>query len=135
MADIEDLDVLVPVAKQVRLGGQVYTLPADMPMEIFLRVNLAGRVKDADGEPDQMEQIKQLTSCLVDLFTYELPPDADADAAKQVVHDVLMARGVRYVFELLKNIYKMDEAESDEDPTEDQAQPVADSNGTTSSST
>lgn len=145
MTDITDLDVLVPQTKTVLFGGQSYTLPGDMPMEIFLKVNLAGQAKDADGNVDQVKQLDLLIDTISDLFTFEQYDDAGSpridqlqiDAIRTHVGTTIRRRGVGFALKLMSTIYKADEVEesAEGNVVEGQAQEVEGSNGTTSSST
>ncbi len=125
MADIQDLDVIVPEPKRVKFGGVEYELPPDLPMEIFLRINRSGAYVNENGEPDQVKQIESLTDSLADLFTWQLEekgiPAEARDQVRESVHKVLMRRGARYCFTLVREIYRDDDDAAEEsaeaDPT------------------
>lgn len=136
MAEVNDLDVVVPAPKRVRFGGTEYDVPADMPMEIFLRVNAAGRIKDDEGNDDQGAQILALGDAICDLFIWELEDHITPEQEQEIranVNKTLRRRGVRYCFTLIGNIYKDDDEEKDNPPV--QAPQDGDSNGTRSSTT
>lgn len=130
--EITDLDVVVPEPKKIRFGGVEYAVPADLPMEIFLRLNQANAIRKEDGSPDQVKQIEVMTDVLSDLFTWELveknaTPEQIAPIKEQV-HKILMRRGSRFVFSLVGSIYKDDDEKADAnetDPTAAPAQPDA----------
>jgi hypothetical protein len=64
--EIIDLDVVAGPAKKVKLGGQTYTLPPDIPVELYLRLNEQSKA----GQLDEHGQIKELYDELVELFQY-----------------------------------------------------------------
>lgn len=124
--DITDLDVVVPEPKRVKFGGTVYDLPADLPMEIFLRMNLAGTYKTEDGEDDQSKQLQSLISCLTDLFIWEMEDKGEApekvDEVRANVERTLKRRGTKFCFTLVREIYREDDQSADQaaagaDPT------------------
>ncbi len=132
--DIQDLDVLVPQPKRAKMGGAMYELPADLPMEIFLRLNLAQTAKGEDGEVDMVAQINAVIAVIGDLFTWQLveqgAPQEQIEAAKGAVEAVVRRRGARYGFSLVQTIYKDDDEKAEEaaaaaDPTQPQVPPVA----------
>lgn len=140
MSEVTDLDIIVPDPKTVRFGGNEYSVPKDMPMEIFLRMNKAGQIKDEDGEPDQVAQIEALGEVIADLFTFEIeelnPQDERIPSIRESVKRTLMKRGTRYGFSLMRQIYKADDdADESEGESEAQAPEGEGSSGTKSSST
>lgn len=65
---IIDLDEILGADKKVKLGGQIYVLPPDLPVELYLRItNLAGT-----GASDE-EMIPVLYENLLELFRYKQP--------------------------------------------------------------
>ena len=48
--NITDLDLLVGKPIKVRLGGEVYKLPADIPAPLFLRITSFADSDDSDAE-------------------------------------------------------------------------------------
>ena len=106
---IIDLDALVPDPRQVKLGGVVYELPGDMPLEIFLRVNKAAQAEADDGEGAMVSMI----GALVDLFGWE-----NAAVDKDAISSVINRRGVRAVMSMLQDIYSDPEPEREELPGE-----------------
>lgn len=106
---IEDLDVLVPEGKAARLGGIVYELPGDMPMELYLKLQRAGR-----DEVDEEEATRILYDGIYELFASGIAEDdAGARAKLKVTLDSL---GVRMFMKLFSTIYKEDD-ELAADPT------------------
>lgn len=62
MAEIIDLDDALPPDKKVRIHGEVYSLPGDIPTELFLRIQRAtGQIQEDDG-------IDRLYQAVLDLF-------------------------------------------------------------------
>lgn len=134
--DVTDLDVVVPEPKRVKFGGVEYAVPADLPMEIFLRVNLAQTYTNEAGDPDMPRQIDSLVDTLTDLLTWEMADSENVTEVKNEVRRVLLRRGTKYCFALVGNIYKAEEVEAeDEDGPPDQALLDGASNGTKSSTT
>lgn len=68
MAKIIDLDEVVSDDKRVRLGGKVYVLPPDLPVELFLWIN---KVND-DGSTE-VEMVERLYTEILNLFRYKDP--------------------------------------------------------------
>lgn len=66
--EIVDLDVVAGPPKKVRLAGKVYTLPPDLPVELYLRLN-----QQAQAEMSDHEQIVELYNELLELFRYGDP--------------------------------------------------------------
>lgn len=62
---IVDLDVVAGDPKKVRLAGHVYTLPPDLPVELYLRIN-----RFAAESPDD-DQIAMLYEQVLELFRYK----------------------------------------------------------------
>lgn len=101
---LQDLDLLVAPDKQVKFGGREFTLPGDMPMETFLRINLAGEKENA------AEQLDELVSAISELFAFvHTDSDLTISEIKDHVSKTLRRRGVKYAFKLLGEIYKNDE--------------------------
>ncbi len=126
--NITDLDALVPNDKQVRLGGVVYDLPGDLPMEIFLKLNRASEIEE-DG--DELKALEEMVSTLTDLFVWKQRGTTSETEIRQNVHKILSNRGVKFVTQLLKNIYD-DEPEVE---VEEDAEGKSETPGTTTTST
>lgn len=108
---IIDLDALVPADKKVTLKGQVYTVPGDMPMTVFLKMQKAAALDGAEDITDE-----QLADAMIDplweLFTYQLA--ADAVEARAKLRRDLETLGLGTYVKILPSIYGKD-AEPDED--------------------
>lgn len=132
---------MVPDPKQVKFGGVLYHLPADMPMEIFLRINKSAAVRDENGEPDQVRQIDLLADTIADLFLWEQEGQLANDELaehKANVRQTLMRRGTKYGFSLIREIYRADDEADEaraEGESEDQVPEDEDLSGTRSSTT
>ena len=57
--EIIDLDIVAGPPKRVRLGGRIFLFPADLPVETYLRINLAARAEDPGSEPDQFADLAE----------------------------------------------------------------------------
>lgn len=99
-----DLDALVPTEKTVKLGGVEYKLPGDLPLEIYLRMNKAGTLENEDDQA----ALDELVGASVDLFAHLKKSDPAVDDLRSNVEKVLRARGVKFLFELVNNVYKED---------------------------
>ena len=54
-----DLDALAPVAKRVKLGGKIYKLPGDMPLQLFLRIQgFEQRVEKGESENTLLSELQ-----------------------------------------------------------------------------
>lgn len=87
---IIDLDLLAPPPKQVRIGGEVYTLPGDIPVELYLRINQF----NADGaKVTDLEVIQYLHDELLKLFHVHHP---GLDELPMSIAQAVLAVGVIY---------------------------------------
>jgi hypothetical protein len=64
MAQVEiiDLDAALPPDKQVKLGGNIYKLPGDLPVELYLRVQRASKTLGDESS------IEDLRDAVIELF-------------------------------------------------------------------
>lgn len=97
----KDLDALVPEDVQVKLGGVQYTLPGDLPLEIYVRVNKASEL-EADDEEAAVDQV---VSAMVDLFAWLYQSKPEESRIREEVRKTLRGRGIRFNTRLLQNIY------------------------------
>ena len=68
MTKIIDLDALVSAPKKVKLGGKVYTLPGDLPADLYLEINQYA----SDGR-SEAEQFAALNDRVLELFQINHP--------------------------------------------------------------
>lgn len=101
----KDLDALVPDEVTARLGGKDYTLPGDLPLDIYLRINRAGELEDED----EQAALDGVVNAMVDLFSYNYQTKPEYEAIRTQVDGVLRKRGVRFNTRLLQAIYGEDE--------------------------
>lgn len=99
-----DLDALVPSDKEVRLGGQTYTLPGDLPLEIFVKVNRASELE----EEDEAGAMNAMLDAMSDLFAWKYKGKPEHDGVKQKAHEILTGRGIRFNSRLLEAVYRED---------------------------
>jgi hypothetical protein len=66
---IIDLDEVLGDDKRVRLGGKTYTLPPDIPTELYLQINKAA----GEGKALEPENVEKLQAGLLELFQYGDP--------------------------------------------------------------
>ena len=66
--EIIDLDELLGADKRVKLAGKVYTLPPDLPAELYLTI-----IRLARENPSEAEMIEALYDQLLGLFRYKDP--------------------------------------------------------------
>ena len=111
MDTFKDLDALVPTDKQVLLGGKMYKLPGDIPLEIFVRVNKAGTLEDED----EAAAMDELIGALTDLFSIMARGGTDYEEMRQNIEATLRIRGIKFLTTLLQEIY--------DEPTEEEDQP------------
>ena len=97
-----DLDALVPSDKEVRLGGQTYSLPGDLPLEIFVKVNKASELE----EDDEAAALNEMLAAMAELFAWKYKDKPEYDSVKSRAIKVLEGRGIRFNTRLLENIYK-----------------------------
>jgi hypothetical protein len=86
----------------VKLGGVVYELPGDLPMEIFLKLNKASEIEE---EGDELKALEEMVNTLTDLFVWKQRGTASETEIRENVSKILGNRGVKFVTQLLKNIY------------------------------
>ena len=60
--EIIDLDAALPPDKRVKLAGKVYSLPGDLPVELFLRIQRASTSLGENGA------IEDLHGAVLELF-------------------------------------------------------------------
>lgn len=101
--DAKDLNALVPSDRKALFGQPpvVYVVPGDMPMDIYLKTQLA-MVED-----DEVKATNLLHEALTDLLGYNLAEGAEGVRAK-LDRDV-RSLGVRTMMRLLNHIYIDDE--------------------------
>lgn len=99
-----DLDALVPTDKTVKLGGVEYKLPGDLPLETYLRMNKAGSLEDTDDKA----ALDELVGASVGLFTHFITNEQEKNEVAATVDKVIRARGVKFLFEMVNNVYKED---------------------------
>jgi hypothetical protein len=127
MAKAVDLDAFVSSNITVTLDGKEYTLPGDLPMEIYLRVNQASDMEDES----ESKALSLLVDTLVDLFTILAPEDRKPQIQSDV-SSVLQRRGVMFSMQLMRHIYGADEEVAADEASEDSADPTpAQETGTT----
>lgn len=68
MAKITDLDELLSPDKKVKLAGKTYTLPGDLPVELYLRITNFN-----DAETSEREAIEAMYDEVLGLFRYKEP--------------------------------------------------------------
>lgn len=125
--EVTDLDIFVPENKNVKLGGVQYVLPGDLPMEVFLRLNAAGTAPDGE-EADGAKTLEALLGVMGDLYAWVAPED-QKPSIKAKVESVLRGRGVKFLMDMVSNVYKEDDVAPVEDDTPPTPAPEA---GTTS---
>lgn len=132
---IIDLDALVPELRQVKLGGVVYKLPGDMPLEIFLRINKAAQQSEDDDSDETkiLAAMEIMVNALVDLFSWE-----NKEVDRAAVETTVKRRGLKSVMTMLQDIYNDPEPEAETDPTtptEDGSTPPSTTSGEASGET
>lgn len=115
----KDLDALVPDDVSVKLGGTVYTLPGDMPLEIYVRVNKASELED-DNEQAALDGV---VNAMVDLFSWLYQGKPEENRVREDVRRTLKGRGIRFNTSLLQNIYGKD-IEATEEAVDEAAGPT-----------
>lgn len=103
--DVNDLNSLVPADKKVALGSNVYVVPGDMPMEVYLRAQAAF------ATDDEIESSNLLKHALQDLMLWNVPLGEEGLAIRQQLEASLRSLGVRTMIVLLQGIY----SDGDED--------------------
>lgn len=68
--EITDLDVVAGPPRRVRLGGRIYILPPDLPIETYLKINQAANREDTQPESDQFADLYET---LLELFQVHQP--------------------------------------------------------------
>lgn len=106
MSRVTDLDVVVPEDRPVRLGGEEYMVPGDIPLEIFLRLNNVGG--DEENEVSESDAAEGMIVVLGDLFAW-CAPEVAQPAIREKVVKVIRGRGVKFMLGIVEAIYKEDE--------------------------
>lgn len=128
MDTFKDLDALVPTDKQVLLGGKMYKLPGDIPLEIFVRVNKAGTLEDED----ENAAMEELIGALTDLFSIMGRNGENYAEMRTHIEATLRLRGIKFLTTLLQEIY--DEPQPEDEQPQD-AEGNSSASGTTTTST
>jgi hypothetical protein len=92
---IIDLDELASEPKRVRLAGRVYTLPGDLPVELWLRLQ---RQAQEEGQSDG-EALRFLYEQILELFRFGDPKIKE------------LPLGMAQLITLIAKVYGDDEAE------------------------
>lgn len=72
MARITDIDEILGTSKKVRLHGEIYELPPDLPVELYLWINRLNDRDEAD-EMSEIEMVEKLYGEVLELFRYKRP--------------------------------------------------------------
>lgn len=71
---IIDLDELVPETVEIKMGGEVFKLPGDIPVPDYLRIaKLWDSLQEEPEEDEDDPRLKQLYDAVFDLFKREDP--------------------------------------------------------------
>lgn len=114
--DIKDLDALVPSDKKVSLGGRIYVVPGDIPMEVFVRVNKAGMLEDTD----EAAAVEEMVGALTMLLSWNTVGKPHEDSTKEEVEAALRRLGIGTISKILRTIY----SEPEPTPEADDSPPV-----------
>lgn len=68
MTTLKDLDELCPPDIRVKLKGEIYILPGDMPVELFAKIQQL-----AKSDASEAEMVETLYDELLGLFRYKQP--------------------------------------------------------------
>lgn len=110
---IVDLDILVPADKRVAFRGQTFTVPGDLPLVTYLKVNkIAG---DQEGGATEAQLLEGMVEALVEVFAWKLPEDDDK---REWLRTEIGKLGVDTITQMLGKIYPAMESE-DEEPVID----------------
>lgn len=99
--NLKDLDALVPEDLDAKLGGVTYTLPGDLPLEIYLRMNKAGELED----DDEKGALDIVVDAMCALFSWRYQGKPEENVVKAEVEKTLRSRGVKFNLTLLKELY------------------------------
>lgn len=98
--EIVDLDVLVPADKRVAFRGQTFTVPGDLPLVTYLKVNkIAGEQEDGATE---VQLLEGMVEALVEVFAWKLPED---DEKREWLRVEIGKLGVDTITQMLGKIY------------------------------
>lgn len=100
MTRLVDLDKLISPDIRVRLGGHTYTLPGDLPADLYLEIN----ARAADDSANEYEGIADLHEKVLGLFRYK-QPDLQS----------IPGLSLRQLLQAVGTIYGSDDADVDED--------------------
>lgn len=111
MAEVIDLDALVPAGKRIRLGGREYPIPGDMPLEVYLKIAHAS-TKEHDNEH---EALLELVDAVVSLLAWD-SPEVSREAVRGEVEPAIRRLGIRTITNLMNVVYADDEKPEADDP-------------------
>jgi hypothetical protein len=89
---IVDLDAALAEPKQVKLGGKVWKLPAQVPVPLYLRAKQRAKelAEDPDADVDQLEEVHREVLALFQVYQ----PDLEA-----------VPCGIFQLFGLIERVY------------------------------
>lgn len=131
MSNVIDLDTLVPVDKKVVFGQRTWEVPGDMPMELFVQLQmLTEQADEEDDSRSSREIFDEMIGIMMKLFTYKVPESDEEPRA--FLDGKFRQLGVKTFMQLWRHIYG-EEADKEPDPTEPTASPEQEDGATTSS--
>ena len=69
---IVDLDALAGSPRKVKLGGEVYTLPSDIPAPLYLKLLHLGELGERDEDPS-VDDVADIYNRMLKLFQVHQP--------------------------------------------------------------
>jgi hypothetical protein len=115
---ITDLDALVPADRIVRIGGEEYSVPGDMPMETYLTMARIQQEQDAlsDDDADRGPAlIHEMTNVIVSLITANISASGRPEAEAKLKR-LFNQRGIQFGMKVLGAIYDVEEDEAEDVP-------------------
>lgn len=124
---IVDLDALVPADKRIAFRGKTFTVPGDLPLVTYLKLNrMAGEQEDGVTESALLDN---MIEALVQLFAWKLPED---HPDRLWLDGEFRGLGLETVTNMIATIYPADtEPEEDPVPVDDPDPPQAPDGETT----
>lgn len=125
--EIVDLDILVPADKRVSFRNQTFTVPGDLPLVTYLKVNkIAG---DQESGATEAQLLEGMVEALVEVFAWKLPED---DPKREWLREEIGKLGVDTITQMLGKIYPAMESDDEEEVVDaDAAGPPMPSDGET----
>lgn len=126
--NIVDLDALVPADKRIAFQGKTYTVPGDLPLVTYLKLNRMAAEQEGE-DVTEATLMDSMIEALVQLFAWKL---SDDDPQRAELDTAFRGLGIDTITNMIGKIYPTEEPADAEDPVDaDAADPQTEPDGET----